>query len=330
MEIDNLQKKPMTNGKKMTCYACGKIGHVSKDCRSKNKVNRGTINNSERNVTCYSCGKPGHYSKECPNKNHRQMNSTEKHEDDPQGKQAGHESLSWTGCYDDSCVIHFIDKSGAGWFPQKPKNKRKVSIRNYPEVPIRNGPPKRYQSPAPGYVKIYEEVEKKEACATGHKQNGVFQSLVHVNYSPTMALIDTGASVSFISADLVQRLGIATQRKKHVYQLTAIDGAELPTVTYKTVPVKLHIDQLQQETRFDVLNNTRHEIVLGFPWLIMNKPSVNWQKRKLKFKNDKPAVTEDRCRTQALDTTTIKKIVRQLNNAAEAETGMTIPQEYQQ
>jgi hypothetical protein len=90
-----------------------------------------------------------------------------------------------------------------------------------------------------------------------------------------MALIDIGASASFISADLVQRLGIATQRKKHAYQLTAINGAELPTVTYKTVLVKLHIDQLQQETRFDVLNNTRHEIVLGFPWLIMNKPSVN-------------------------------------------------------
>jgi hypothetical protein len=96
------------------------------------------------------------------------------------------------------------------------------------------------------------------------------------------------------------------------------------------VPVKLHIDQLQQETRFDVLNNTRHEIVLGFLWLIMNKPSVNWQKRKLEFKNNKPAITEDRCRTQALDTTTIKKMVRQLNNTAEAETGMTIPQEYQQ
>jgi hypothetical protein len=112
--------------------------------------------------------------------------------------------------------------------------------------------------------------------------------------------------------------------------LTAINGAELPTVTYETVLVKLHIDQLQQETRFDVLNNTRHEIVLGFPWLMMNKPSVNWQKRKLEFKNNKPAITEDRYRIQALDTTTIKKIVRQLNNAAEVETGMTIPQEYQQ
>jgi hypothetical protein len=41
-------------------------------------------------------------------------------------------------------------------------------------------------------------------------------------------------------------------------------------------------------------------------------------------------MTEDRCRIQALDTTTIKKMVRQLNNTAEAETGITIPQEYQQ
>jgi predicted aspartyl protease len=114
-------------------------------------------------------------------------------------------------------MIHFIDKSGAGWFPQKPKNKRKVSIRDHPEVPTRKGLPKRYQSLAPGYVKIYEEVEKKEVCATRHKQDGVFQSLVYVNHSPTMALIDTGASASFISADLVQRLGIATQRKKHAY-----------------------------------------------------------------------------------------------------------------
>jgi hypothetical protein len=59
--------------------------------------------------------------------------------------------------------------------------------------------------------------------------------------------------------------------------------------------------------------------------LMMNKLSVNWQKRKLEFKNNKPAITEDRCKIQALDTTTIKKMVRQINNATEAETGMTIP-----
>jgi hypothetical protein len=29
-------------------------------------------------------------------------------------KEPAHNEMSWTGCYDDSCVIHFMDKSGAG------------------------------------------------------------------------------------------------------------------------------------------------------------------------------------------------------------------------
>ena len=35
-----------------------------------------------------------------------------------------HEWLSWTACYDDSCLTHKSDKEGSGWFPQKPKDKR--------------------------------------------------------------------------------------------------------------------------------------------------------------------------------------------------------------
>jgi hypothetical protein len=49
MEIDTLHKKPTPptpkqghsmNRKEITCYACGKKGHMSRDCRSKNKVTR--------------------------------------------------------------------------------------------------------------------------------------------------------------------------------------------------------------------------------------------------------------------------------------------------
>jgi hypothetical protein len=143
----------------MTCYACGKLGHISKNCYTKNKVYRGTINNIQKDVTCYACGKQGHYSKECPNKERRQFNSIEIATAEKKAKEPAYSEMSWTGCYDDSCVIHFMDKSGAGWFPKKPKNKRKVSIRDYPEIPIREGPPKRYQSPAPRHVKIYEEAD---------------------------------------------------------------------------------------------------------------------------------------------------------------------------
>jgi hypothetical protein len=36
-----------------------------------------------------------------------------------------HASLSWTACYEDYCPIHRSDKEGSGWFPTKPKRKRK-------------------------------------------------------------------------------------------------------------------------------------------------------------------------------------------------------------
>jgi hypothetical protein len=107
-------------------------------------------------------------------------------------------------------VIHFIVKSGAGWFPKKPKNKRKVSIYDHPKVPKREGPPKQYQSPAPVYMKVYKEVDKKELNNTTATGLGVFQTLVEINGRPTMALVDTGASASFISEELVEVLGIAT------------------------------------------------------------------------------------------------------------------------
>jgi hypothetical protein len=41
------------------------------------------------------------------------------------GKAIKHATLSCTACYDDSCAIHYSDKSGTGWFPQRPKHKNR-------------------------------------------------------------------------------------------------------------------------------------------------------------------------------------------------------------
>jgi cellular nucleic acid-binding protein len=46
----------------MKCYACGKLGHISRDCTAPN----GGPVADERAKTCYRCGEVGHISKNCP------------------------------------------------------------------------------------------------------------------------------------------------------------------------------------------------------------------------------------------------------------------------
>ncbi|GJU14802.1 putative reverse transcriptase domain-containing protein [Tanacetum coccineum] len=75
-----------------TCTNCKKLGHLTKDCRSRpataNNNNRNNNNNNNRNnnnpraqgantnaIVCFECGAPGHFRKDCPQwKNKNQGN----------------------------------------------------------------------------------------------------------------------------------------------------------------------------------------------------------------------------------------------------------------
>jgi len=47
----------------MKCYACGKLGHISRDCTA---PNGGPLNTAGK--TCYQCSQAGHISRDCPTK----------------------------------------------------------------------------------------------------------------------------------------------------------------------------------------------------------------------------------------------------------------------
>ncbi|GJX29386.1 reverse transcriptase domain-containing protein [Tanacetum coccineum] len=58
------------------CIECQKIGHQSKDYRSRTPA---TGSNPKSAVTCFGCGKQGHYKNGCPRlKNQNRCNQKEK------------------------------------------------------------------------------------------------------------------------------------------------------------------------------------------------------------------------------------------------------------
>ncbi|GJY26822.1 reverse transcriptase domain-containing protein [Tanacetum coccineum] len=51
------------------CQTCNKIGHLTKNCRSKRPTTRNNLQTIS--VTCNACGKKGHYTNQCSKANHR-------------------------------------------------------------------------------------------------------------------------------------------------------------------------------------------------------------------------------------------------------------------
>ena len=45
----------------MKCYACGKLGHISRDCTA---PNGGPLSSAGK--VCYKCAEAGHISRDCP------------------------------------------------------------------------------------------------------------------------------------------------------------------------------------------------------------------------------------------------------------------------
>ena len=97
------------------------------------------------------------------------------------------------------------------------------------------------------------------------------------------ALIDSGASDSFISQEFVEKNDIFKKRlhKKFKVEL-AIQGRAIP-VKFETEGLQMTIGSHVETLRFLIIPGLKEELILGKSWLKKHNPVVDWNSSTIEF-----------------------------------------------
>ena len=126
-----------------------------------------------------------------------------------------------------------------------------------------------------------------KACAQGAlKWMGVDGRVLHMRcqiFDTTVsALIDSGASRSFINANLVKSLGVKPLPTAHSVQVTLADKRVLDA-SLCLPRVKMKLEGVPTWTTLYVLEDLDDDIILGMDWLERVNPLINWSEKSVTF-----------------------------------------------
>jgi hypothetical protein len=94
------------------------------------------------------------------------------------------------------------------------------------------------------------------------------------------ALIDCGATSSFIDSAYTRLHSIPVRAKHSPIAVRVVDGRTLPPITNETFPVSTALDSsFRDEMIFNITSSPNHNIILGMPWLTHHNPVIDWTNR---------------------------------------------------
>ncbi len=96
------------------------------------------------------------------------------------------------------------------------------------------------------------------------------------------ALLDSGAEGNFLDSTFAHKLQIPIKSLTHKISVHALNGHELPTISFTTGPVTLITSGNHTETiSFLIMDSPLAPVVLGHPWLISHNPKIDWHQKSI-------------------------------------------------
>ena len=101
----------------------------------------------------------------------------------------------------------------------------------------------------------------------------------------TQAMIDSGASTSFLNWRFVKRNNVTTQKLNTPIPLRNADDSEnaMGAITH-TAQLQLIIGQHHEMINFVITDIGTDEVIMGIDWLRYHNPDINWREGQIHFK----------------------------------------------
>ena len=105
--------------------------------------------------------------------------------------------------------------------------------------------------------------------------NGMFTESCGDAAPSAVALVDSGATHSFVSAALVSKLSLPVKPGGDM-EVTLADGNQVKVSQTCCVPLVVCSGALHCTINCRVLPQLNHDVVLGVDWLQATNPSIDW------------------------------------------------------